>query len=288
MFHLSLFRNRAFAAGNAASLLASVARGGLQFMLIIWLQGIWLPLHGYDYADTPLWAGIFLLPMTAGFLLAGPLCGWLSDRYGARFFTTGGLVVFSGSFVGLLLLPITFPYWAFALLIMANGMGSGMFSAPNTSAIMSSVPVTHRGAASGMRSTFQNSGMSLSIGIFFSLMIVGLADRMPAALSAGLQAQGVPAATAAHAASLPPVSTVFSAFLGINPVRTVLGPDALGALPAHNRAVLTGKEFFPHLIAGPFHHGLLIVFATAAAMGLLAATASLLRGATGLRPGQGG
>jgi hypothetical protein len=192
MFHLSLFRNRAFAAGNAASLLASVARGGLQFMLIIWLQGIWLPLHGYDYADTPLWAGIFLLPMTAGFLLAGPLCGWLSDRYGARFFTTGGLVVFSGSFVGLLLLPITFPYWAFALLIMANGMGSGMFSAPNTSAIMSSVPVTHRGAASGMRSTFQNSGMSLSIGIFFSLMIVGLADRMPAALSAGLQAQGVP------------------------------------------------------------------------------------------------
>jgi MFS family permease len=281
MFHLSLVRTRAFAAGNAASLLAAVARGGRQCMLIIWLQGLWLPLHGYDYADTPLWAGIFLLPMTAGFLLAGPLCGWLSDRYGARFFTTGGLVLFSGSFVGLLALPITFPYWAFALLIMANGMGSGMFSAPNTSAIMSSVPVTHRGAASGMRSTFQNSGMSLSIGIFFSLMIVGLADRMPSALSAGLQAQGVPPATAAHAAALPPVSTVFSAFLGINPVRTVLGPDALGALPAHSQAVLTGKEFFPHLISGPFHHGLLIVFATAAGMGLLAATASLLRG----RPG---
>jgi MFS family permease len=287
MFHQALFRNRAFAAGNAASLLASVARGGLQFMLIIWLQGIWLPLHGYDYADAPLWAGIFLLPLTAGFLLAGPLCGWLSDRYGVRFFTTGGLLLFSLSFVGLLLLPITFPYWAFALLIMCNGMGSGMFSAPNTSAIMSSVPVTHRGAASGMRSTFQNSGMSLSIGIFFSLLIIGLANRLPAALSSGLQAQGVPAATAQHAASLPPVSTVFSAFLGINPVQTLLGPSGvLDTLPAHNREVLTGKSFFPNLISAPFHHGLLIVFATATVMGLLAATASLLRGTPGLTPAQ--
>jgi MFS family permease len=287
MFHLALFRNRAFTAGNAASLLASVARGGLQFMLIIWLQGIWLPLHGYDFADAPLWAGIFLLPLTAGFLIAGPLCGYLSDRYGVRYFTTGGLALFSLSFVGLLLLPITFSYWAFALLIMLNGMGSGMFSAPNTSAIMSSVPARHRGAASGMRSTFQNSGMSLSIGIFFSLLIVGLANRLPNALNSGLRAQGVPPDVAQHAANLPPVSTVFSAFLGINPVQTLLGPSgALDKLPAHNREVLTGKEFFPNLISAPFHHGLVIVFGTAAAMGLLAATASLLRGTPGLDPDQ--
>ena len=278
MFHLGLFRNRSFAAGNTASLLASVARGGLQFMLIIWLQGIWLPLHGYDYADAPLWAGIFLLPLTAGFLLAGPLSGALSDRFGVHWFTTCGLLVFGASFVGLLALPIDFPYWAFALLVMCNGIGSGMFSAPNTSAIMSSVPAEFRGAASGMRSTFQNSGMSLSIGVFFSLLIVGLADRLPGALDAGLRAQGVPAATADRAAALPPVSTVFSAFLGVNPVRTLLGPSGtLPALPARNRDVLTGKEFFPHLIAGPFHHGLVIVFATAAAMSLLAATASALR-----------
>jgi MFS family permease len=287
MFHLALFRNRAFTAGNAASLLASVARGGLQFMLIIWLQGIWLPLHGYDFADAPLWAGIFLLPLTAGFLIAGPLCGYLSDRYGVRYFTTGGLALFSLSFVGLLLLPITFSYWAFALLIMLNGMGSGMFSAPNTSAIMSSVPAGYRGAASGMRSTFQNSGMSLSIGIFFSLLIVGLANRLPNALNSGLRAQGVPPDVAQHAANLPPVSTVFSAFLGINPVQTLLGPSgALDKLPAHNREVLTGKEFFPNLISAPFHHGLVIVFGTAAAMGLLAATASLLRGTPGLDPDQ--
>ncbi|HTJ66019.1 MAG TPA: MFS transporter [Actinospica sp.] len=281
MFRLSLFRNRAFAAGNAAALLASIARGGMQFMLIIWLQGIWLPLHGYDYADTPLWAGIFLLPLTAGFLLAGPLSGYLSDRYGVFYFTTGGLTLFAFSFIGLLLLPLNFPYWAFALLIMLNGFGSGMFSAPNTSAIMSSVPASDRGAASGMRSTFQNSGMSLSIGVFFSLLIAGLAGQLPGALASGLTAQGVPAAAAQHAAQLPAVSTVFAAFLGANPMQTLLGPTGvLSTLSPHAQATITGKTFFPNLISGPFHHGLTIVFGVAAAMALLAATASMLRGAS--------
>jgi MFS family permease len=281
MFRLSLFRNRAFAAGNAAALLASVARGGMQFMLIIWLQGIWLPLHGYDYADTPLWAGIFLLPLTAGFLLAGPLSGYLSDRYGVFYFTTGGLTLFALSFIGLLFLPLNFPYWAFALLIMLNGFGSGMFSAPNTSAIMSSVPPGHRGAASGMRSTFQNSGMSLSIGVFFSLLIAGLAGQLPGALASGLSAQGVSASAAQHASQLPAVSTVFAAFLGANPMQTLLGPTGvLSTLSPQARATVTGKAFFPDLISGPFHHGLTIVFAVAAGMALLAATASMLRGAT--------
>jgi MFS family permease len=281
MFRLALFRNRAFAAGNAAALLASIARGGMQFMLIIWLQGIWLPLHGYDYSDTPLWAGIFLLPLTAGFLIAGPLCGYLSDRYGVFYFTTGGLTVFALSFVGLLLLPLNFSYWAFALLIMLNGVGSGMFSAPNTSAIMSSVPARDRGAASGMRSTFQNSGTSLSIGIFFTLLISGLAGRLPGALYAGLTAQGVPAAAAHHAAQLPAVSTVFAAFLGANPLQTLLGPTGvLKSLSPQGVATITGKTYFPNLISSPFHHGLTIVFAAAAGMALLAALASMLRGAT--------
>ena len=281
MFRLALFRNRAFAAGNAAALLASIARGGMQFMLIIWLQGIWLPLHGYNYSDTPLWAGVFMLPLTAGFLIAGPLCGYLSDRYGVFYFTTGGLTLFALSFIGLLLLPLNFSYWAFALLIMLNGCGSGMFSAPNTSAIMSSVPAADRGAASGMRSTFQNSGMSLSIGVFFSLLIAGLAGRLPGALYSGLTAQGVSAAAAHHASQLPAVSTVFAAFLGANPMQTLLGPTGvLNSLSSQGAATITGKTFFPNLISGPFHHGLTIVFATAAGMALLAATASLLRGAT--------
>jgi MFS family permease len=279
MFALGLFRIRAFAAGNAASLLGSIARGGLQFMLIFWLQGIWLPLHGYDFADTPLWAGIYMLPLTAGFLIAGPVSGWLSDRYGPRLFATGGLLVGAAAFAGLLVLPIDFSYWLFALIIFFNGIGSGLFASPNTSAIMSSVPARHRGAASGMRSTFQNAGMSLSIGIFFSLLIAGLAARLPATLTAGLRSRGVPAGVAAHVAHLPPVSTLFASFLGYNPIASLLRPSGvLARLPASSASALTSKEYFPRLVSGPFHHGLVIVFSAAIAMSLTAAAVSLLRG----------
>ncbi len=279
MFRLSLFRIRAFATGNIASLLGAIARGGLQFMLVIWLAGIWLPLHGYDFTVTPLWAGIYMLPLTGGFLIAGPLSGTLSDKYGARPFATAGLLVAGACFIGLMLLPVDFPYWLFALLIFGNGVGSGLFASPNTAAIMSSVPARHRGAASGMRSTFQNSGMSLSIGIFFSLMVAGLANTLPRTLIPGLTAQGVPLAQATAIGHLPPVSTVFAAMLGYNPVRTLLGPGGLlHTLPAHNVAVLTGRQFFPNLISGPFHHGLMIVFTAAAVMSLAGALVSWFRG----------
>jgi MFS family permease len=279
MFSLGLFRIRAFAAGSISALLAAVARGGMQFMLIIWLQGIWLPLHGYNFTDTPLWAGIFLLPLTAGFLVAGPASGRLSDRFGARGFASAGMLLFGASFIGLLLLPVNFSYPAFALLVLLNGIGQGMFSAPNTSSMMSAVPASQRGAASGMRATFQNAGMSLSIGVFFSLLIVGLRSQLPAALFQGLTAQGVPAALARHVAGLPPVSTIFAAFLGYNPVQAMLAPSGeLTRLPAARASLLTGKEFFPHLIAGAFHHGLDVVFVAATVMAVLAAIVSLLRG----------
>jgi MFS family permease len=279
MFRLSLFRIRAFSSGNIASLLGAIARGGLQFMLVIWLAGIWLPLHGYDFTVTPLWAGIYMLPLTAGFLVAGPISGTLSDKYGSRPFATAGLLVAAVCFTGLLLLPIDFPYWVFALLIFGNGIGSGLFASPNVSAIMSSVPAYHRGAASGMRSTFQNSGMSLSIGIFFSLLIAGLASTLPRTLTSGLTSQGVPLAAASRIAHLPPVSTVFAAMLGYNPVQNLLAPTGLlHTLPAHNVAVLTGRQFFPNLISGPFHHGLMIVFIAAAVMSVAGAVVSWLRG----------
>ncbi|HVV19020.1 MAG TPA: MFS transporter [Pseudonocardiaceae bacterium] len=279
MFRIGLFRIQAFTAGNAAGLAASLARGGLQFVLIIWLQGIWLPLHGYDYADTPFWAGIFLLPLTAGFLVAGPLSGILSDRFGSRGIGTSGMIVFAASFVGLLSLPIDFPYWVFAVLIAVNGIGSGMFASPNSSSIMSSVPRAARGAASGMRATFQNSGTSLSIGLFFSLMIAGLASTLPHTLTTGLQQQGVPHAVAAHIGSLPPVSSLFAAILGVNPIQNLLAPTGvLHTLPAAGRQLLTGREFFPHLIAAPFHQGLVVVFTASTALALLAAVASALRG----------
>ncbi|MFD8725912.1 MFS transporter [Streptomyces sp. NPDC059629] len=279
MFDLALFRNRAFAAGNVAALLTAIARGGLQFMLIIWLQGIWLPLHGYDFADTPLWAGIFMLPLTLGFLVAGPVSGYLSDRFGARFFSTAGLVVVMASFLGLLALPVDFDYGLFAALLLLNGLGQGMFSAPNTSSIMGSVPAEYRGVASGMRSTFQNSGTALSIGVFFSLMVSGLASSLPETLKNGLVAHGVPAQSAAHAASLPPVSTLFATFLGNNPVEHLLASEGvLGRVSSAQRSVLTGHTFFPQLVSGPFHHGLGIVFGVAAGMALVSAVASALRG----------
>ncbi|MFI5894448.1 MFS transporter [Actinoplanes sp. NPDC051513] len=278
MFPLGLFKNIGFTTGNAANLLASVARGGLQFMLIIWLQGIWLPLHGYDYASTPLWAGIYLVPMTIGFLAAGPLSGYLSDKFGPRPFAAGGLLVMAASFLGLLALPGDFNYVVFAILIFINGLGGGLFAAPNTSLIMSSVPANMRGAASGMRATFQNAGQVLSIGVFFSLMVAGLAGSLPHSLSTGLTAQGVPAQTADAIAQLPPVGTLFAAFLGYNPIGQLLGPQVLGALPADNAANLTGLEFFPRLIAEPFHDGLVIVFWMAIGLLVVGAVASLVRG----------
>jgi MFS family permease len=277
MFHLALFRNRTFASANLAGLLASVSRGGMQFMLIIWLQGIWLPLHGYDYASTPLWAGIYLLPLTVGFLIAGPVSGWLSDRFGVRPFAVGGALVVAASFVGLVVLPVNFPYWLFALLVAVNGIGSGLFSSPNASAVMGSVPPAQRGAAAGMRGTFFNSGAALSIGIFFTLMILGLAATLPHTLTSGLEAQGVPATVAQQIGNLPPVGSLFAAFLGYNPLAQLLGPSGvLHQVPAANAATLTGKEFFPNLISGPFHSGLVVVFIAAALMSVVSALASLV------------
>jgi MFS family permease len=286
MFQLSLFRIRAFTAGSIAGLLMAIARGGQQFMLIIWLQGIWLPLHGYAFSQTPLWAGIFLLPLTAGFIASGPVAGILSDRFGSRGIATAGATVSCFSFIGLMLLPISFPYWAFALIIAINGIGSGMFAAPNSSSIMGSVPARYRGAASGMRSTFQNSGTALSIGVFFSLMIAGLAASLPKTMTSGLEQHGVPPAVAHQIGSLPPVSSLFATVLGVNPVQHLLTlANALSTLPAASQQILTGREFFPQLISGPFHQGLDVVFIAAAVLSAVAAFASLLRGGRSIPPG---
>jgi MFS family permease len=288
MFDLRLMRIRAFAAGITATLLASIARGGLQFMLIIWLQGIWLPLHGYAFKDTPLWAGIYLLALTGGFVFSGPVSGWLSDKHGARAFASGGLLVSAVAFGGLLLIPVDFSYPKFAVLIFVAGAGMGLFSAPNAAGIMNSVPARQRGAAAGMLATFQNSGFVLSIGVFFTLMITGLAATLPTTLTRGLTAQGVPLAVASKIGHLPPVGSLFSAFLGYNPVHELLAPTGvLAHLPASHVRLLTGKTFFPRLISGPFHHGLVIVFIMAMAVLVIAAIASLMRGGRYVHEEQG-
>ena len=277
MFRLGLFRIRAFTAGSIASLLASLGRGGLMFMLIIWLQGIWLPLHGYSFSETPLWAGIYMLPLTVGFLVAGPASGWLSDRFGARPFATGGMLLAALAFFLLELLPVNFQYWMFAALLLLIGLAMGLFASPNQTGIMNSLPPHRRGVGAGMSATFQNSAMVLSIGVFFTLMVVGLAASLPATLSHGLIAQGVPAADAHRVAHLPPVGLLFASFLGLNPIGQLLGPS-LHHLSAANATYLTGRSFFPSLIAGPFASGLDEAFDFASVACLIAAGASWMRG----------
>ena len=278
MFRIQLFKIRAFTAGVLASFLAALSRGGLMFMLIIWLQGIWLPLHGYDFAQTPLWAGLAMLPLTAGFLISGPLSGILSDRFGARPFATGGMIGTAVAFVLLELLPVNFPYWLFALLLFFTGLTMASFGSPNRAAVMNSLPREHRGAGSGMNTTFQNSAQVLSVGIFFSLMIIGLSSSLPASLYSGLVAHGVSPAAALRVSHLPPVSTLFAAFLGYNPVQQLVGPGVLSHLSAAQQATLTGRSFFPTLITAPFKAGLRATFDFAIVASLVAAAVSWTRG----------
>jgi MFS family permease len=280
MFKLPLFRIRPFTFGVLSSFLSAIARGGLMFMLIIWLQGIWLPEHGYSFARTPLWAGIYMLPLTVGFLLAGPVSGFLSDRYGSRPFTTAGMLGSAASFVVLDMLPVNFSYPMFAGALLLMGLSMGAFASPNRAGVMNSLPAGDRGAGGAMNQTFQNSAQVLSIGIFFTLMIFGLAAALPGSLAAGLEAHGVPAVAATHAAHLPPVSVLFAAFLGYDPVHTLIGSGVISHLSAANAAAISNHTFFPTLIAGPFRSGLHKAFAFAIAACALAALMSWSRGAS--------
>jgi len=277
LFNLGLFKIRAFTFGNLANLLASLSRGGLQFVLIIWLQGIWLPQHGYSFEKTPLWAGIYMLPLTIGFLISAPVSGVISDRIGGKLLSTGGMLITAVSFVLLEVLPVNFGYWAFAAILLVNGVGMGLFTSPNRAEVMNSLPGNARGAGAGMTATFQNAAMVLSIGFFFSLMIAGLSDHLPSAMAQGLTAHGVPAADAGSIASLPPVGVLFAAFLGYNPIEQLLG-GVLNTLPADQADYLTGRSFFPELISGPFADGLTAAFWFAIIASLVAAIASWFTG----------
>jgi MFS family permease len=279
MFRLSLFKIRAFTFGNIAGLLGALGRGGIQFMLIIWLQGIWLPQHGYTFSRTPLWAGIAMIPLTVGFLIVGPLAGWMSDRHGARLFATSGLVVSGAAFLLLETLPINFSYVWFAVLIFLFAVGMGLFFSPNQAAVMNSLPPEQRGAGAGMLNTFQNSATVLSMGLFFTIVTLGLAARLPTHLYKGLVAAGVSPAAAHTVANEPPIGSLFSAFLGYNPIKQLLGPTgALQHLPVKEVAYITGRSFFPQLIEEPFASGLHLAFTFAAGATVIAIVASALRG----------
>ncbi|MGV8083653.1 MAG: MFS transporter [Coriobacteriia bacterium] len=279
MLELSLFRIRPFAMGNLAVILSSIANGGMQFMLIMWLQGIWLPLHGYSFEKTPIMSGIFMLPMTLGFIVAGPLFGRLSDKYGARPFATGGMALAAAVFALMTFLPADFPYVPFAILLFLDGIAFGMFGSPNTASIMNSVPARNRGAAAGMRMTAMQLGQPLSMSIFFSLLVVGLSATVPHSMFAGLTSHGVPESVATTLSNLPPTGYLFAAFLGSNPLETLLGP-VLHTLPAADSAALVSKTFFPQLIGPAFVSGLQQVLIFAALMCGAAAVASWLHGDT--------
>ncbi|GGF17731.1 MFS transporter [Williamsia phyllosphaerae] len=280
LFNLSLFKNHSFLYGNIANLMASIGRGGLQFIIIIWLQGIWLPQHGYDYTRTPLWAGIYMVPMTIGFLLSAPVSGYLSDKVGTKWFTTSGLFITAATFAALIAIPVDFNYWAFAVILLINGIGMGLFASPNRAEVMNSLPANARGSGAGMMTTFQNAAMVLSIGLFFSLMIAGLSSDLPSAMSNGLLAHGVSPADANQVANLPTVGILFAAFLGYNPIKELVGPH-LDTLSQSNQDTLTGLKFFPHLISEPFSNGLSAAFTFAIVCCILGAIASLFTGRAG-------
>ncbi len=278
MFRLSLFRIRAFAFGNLAQFLGSIGRGGLMFMLMIWFQGIWLPYQGYSFAVTPVWAGIYMIPFTLGFVVAGPLSGRLSDRYGARPFATAGMLLAAATYALMMLFPFNFNYFYFGPVMFVSGIAGGLFASPNASSIMNSVPARHRGAASGMRVTFNSTGMPLSMGLFFTLLVAGLNAKVPSALLHGLVKSGIPAAKAAALSHVPPLGYVFAAFLGYNPLKTLLGPSVLSHLSASQAATLTSRSFFPTLIGPAFVGSLSIILGFAVVMSLIAAVASAFRG----------
>ena len=278
MFNLYLFKIRAFSAGILSLFLAGIARGGLQFMLIIWLQGIWLPLHGVSFVNTPLQAGIDMIPLLLGFLVMGPVAGHLSDKYGARLFSTLGMIINVIGFLLLMALPVNFSYPVFALIIFVLGIGQGMFAAPNTTSVMNAVPPEHRGITAGMRATFTNMSFMFSIVIFFTLLVVGLGTALPGALYTSLIAQSVPTAAAHAVSQLPPTSALFAALLGYNPMLTLLPHNVTAAIPKANLTVITGNEFFPSLVSAPFADGIHSVLIAAVIMSAIAAIASALRG----------
>ena len=280
MFRLDLFKNKSFAYANLAGLLGALGRGGVMFMIILLLQGIYLPLHGYSYSSTPFWGGIYMLPLTAGIVIFGPLSGVLSDRYGPRWIATGGMIVTAFAFIFLAALPYDFTYLVFGLAMFIMGMGMGMFGAPNSASIMNSVPSEDRGIASGMMYTINNTAQTASMAIFFTIIIIGITQRFPEAMTASLSSIGA-VYLAPALSNIPPTAALFSAFLGYNPVNAILTalPAPLVAhIPQATLNTLTGTTWFPQTLQNAFVPSLRTSFYIGAILSVIAAILSVLRG----------
>jgi MFS family permease len=280
MFDLKLFKNRSFAASNASGLLAAIARGGVQIMLIILLQGIWLPLHGYSYSSTPFWSGIYILPLLIGFVIMGPVSGSLADKHGVKLLTMAGMAISAASFLALTFLPYDFSYLPFAIIVFFMGIGSGLFASPNVLAIMNSVPPQARGVASGMRATLQNTGQTISLAVFFTIIISSLTSSLPSAFQSAMTNAGVPQLSV-YFVHIPATSAVFAAFLGFNPVTSILAnvpASVVASIPADTLRTLQGNTFFPQAIAPAFMSALHVTFYIGLGISLIAMVISFYRG----------
>ncbi|BFH73809.1 MFS transporter [Sulfurisphaera javensis] len=282
MFRIELFKVRAFTMASLSILFAQIAFGGLQLMLVLLLQAIWLPLHGIPYSQAPFWAGIDLLPLLAGFGIMGSIAGRLSDKYGARELATIGLVILGSGLISLTFLPYDFNYLIFAIIIFIMGIGNGLFVSPNMAALINAAPPQHRGSASGIRAMLTNTGSTLSIGIFFTIVIDVLYLKLPGALTSALTTAGAPQ-LAPIMSKIPPTAALFAAFLGYDPIKTILAqlPSSLvNSISPSALATITGKYWFPTVIAPAFMDSLKIAFYFSAALVFIAAIISALRGKT--------
>ena len=280
MFNLSLFKIRGFAAGSFAGMISSMGMMGFMFMIIILFQGIWLPMHNYAYASVPFWAGIYMLPMTIAMGIFGPIAGRFSDKHGQRWLASFGLIVSGIALLLLVLLPADFIYIFMAILLFVFGAGMGMFTAPNTAAVMSSVSPDVRGSASGMLTTLRNVGTTASMGIFFTILILGLTTSLPHTLSSAVISAGGGSTLAGEMSKLPPTEAIFGALLGINPAKVILGllpASALASIPHSAIATMTARAWFPRIFAPAFIKSLHTVFYAGAAIVFAGAIISILR-----------
>jgi EmrB/QacA subfamily drug resistance transporter len=254
LFNLSLFKIRPFAFGNLSLLFNSLARGAVSFLVTIWLQGIYLPLHGYSYTETPFWAGVYMLPMMLGMVSIAPLSGHLTDKYGARIFATTGMAIVGISLYLLTLLPYNFNLLEFELIIFINGLGNGLFASPNTTSIMNSISSKDRGTGNGMRMTFNNIGATISMAIFFSITITVFSQQVPEAMYNAL-INILPQSIAIYLSKLPPSGLLFATFLGMDPLQAIKNSSLL---PSSALKVLGSPTFLPSIIGPPFINGLRI------------------------------
>ena len=280
MFNLNLFKIKSFTFGILATLLSGLARGGAMILIIILLQGIWLPLHGYSYASTPFWAGVYLMPLIIGMIVMAPISGILSDKYGPRWIATTGMALVTLSFLLLIAIPSNFSYLELGLILLVMGIGNGMFGSPNNASIMNSVSAEDRGVASGMMFTMFNTATPASIAIFFTIVVIGLTQRFPEAMTSSLASIGA-VQLAPIISNIPPTGALFSALLGYNPVAGILStlPAPLVALIPHSTLnTLTSTTWFASTFENAFIPSLKISFYIAAIISAIAAILSALRG----------